>query len=802
MVQSFNVSFARIGRTLLLFAVCLVAGCGSPEDRAQSYYERGMKLLSQQDYVKASIEFRNALQLKKDLVGAWRGLAQIEDSNQNLESLFAILRTVVELDPNDIDARVRLARLLVAGNAFDEALNMINAAAELDNKNARVLGNKAVILWKLNDSLGAVRQARAALELNPANAEAIAVLAVDRLARGDAEGALMILDREQAASTKDIGLQLFKIKVLEQLGNQEQVEAAFRKLIELYPQEPAFRKLLVKHYLDQKRPDDAEKELRALAAANPTDVEAGLNIIRFVRAIKGFAEARQELVNRINAGGQVFPYQMALAEFDFAQGDVTNGVQLLEKLAQSADNRANALAAQVKLAEIHLSRKKYDAAEALVTEILRKDNRNTSGLRLRAALRLEHGQLDAAIADAREALNDQPRSTDLMLLLAVIYERSGSIELAEKQYADATQVSNFDAAVALKYVAFLIRRGSTERAEDILTELTSRWPSNISVLSALADVRLSRQNWIGAQEIAERIRRIGDDRGRADLILGAALSARNKYDESISVLQNAYTAAPGAAQPMVTLVNTLVRAGKLDQAAAFLQTVLQENPGNAEAHVLLGSVQLMQNVPEQALKSFRTAIERQPKNMAGYRALADLHLREKNNDAALEVIRAGLKERPDSFDMHLALASLLQLKGDYEAAIAEYEYMLKQDSGSLIVANNLASMLSDHRTDKASLERAYSLATMLRKSQVPSFKDTLGWVYYQRGDHKNAISLLEEAAAELPERPLVRYHLGMSYVANGQAAKASEQLKKALELAPSSDLQVKIRNAQEKIASN
>jgi hypothetical protein len=40
-------------------------------------------------------------------------------------------------------------------------------------------------------------------------------------------------------------------------------------------------------------------------------------------------------------------------------------------------------------------------------------------------------------------------------------------------------------------------------------------------------------------------------------------------------------------------------------------------------------------------------------------------------------------------------------RSDYEAAIAEYEILLKQDPGSLIVANNLASLLSDRRTDKA-----------------------------------------------------------------------------------------------------
>ena len=119
----------------------------------------------------------------------------------------------------------------------------------------------------------------------------------------------------------------------------------------------------------------------------------------------------------------------------------------------------------------------------------------------------------------------------------------------------------------------------------------------------------------------------------------------------------------------------------------------------------------------------------------------------------------------------MALAAVFAQSGDYEAAIAEYEYLLKQQPGSVIVANNLASLLADYRTDKASLERAHSLAAILRKSQVPQFKDTLGWVSYRRGDYKSAMSLLEEAAAELPNLPDVRYHLGMNYIADGPIGK-------------------------------
>src|SRR5262245_19417508 len=102
MIPSFTLSFVITRRAILILAVILVSGCSSPEEKAQSYYQRGMQLMSQQDYVKAGIEFKNALQNKKDLVGAWRGLLEIEMHNRNFEGQFPILRTIVELDPNDV----------------------------------------------------------------------------------------------------------------------------------------------------------------------------------------------------------------------------------------------------------------------------------------------------------------------------------------------------------------------------------------------------------------------------------------------------------------------------------------------------------------------------------------------------------------------------------------------------------------------------------------------------------------------------------------------------------------------------
>jgi tetratricopeptide (TPR) repeat protein len=243
---------------------------------------------------------------------------------------------------------------------------------------------------------------------------------------------------------------------------------------------------------------------------------------------------------------------------------------------------------------------------------------------------------------------------------------------------------------------------------------------------------------------------------------------------------------------MVSLVRAFMAAKKTDRAEAFLRTVLKANPQNAEAYVLLGSVALANNTPDEALKDFNTAIEKQPKNVVGYRAVADFYLGQNNTPEALKMIRAGLAVQPESFPLRLGLANILERNGDYEGAIAEYETLLRSEPGSLVVANNLASLLADRHTDKPSLERAYSLALSLRKSPIPQFKDTLGWVTYQHGDYKDAVPLLEEAATALSGRSIVLYHLGMAYLAVDEPAKAAERLNAALKLAPDAELKGKI----------
>src|SRR6202048_3618154 len=522
-----------IGRFLAALPIVLVAGCGSPDQRAQGYYESGMALIEKKDDLGARLELLKAVKYKRDKVEAWRALAG-KDERTKSQYLFLDLLRVVELDTNDLEARLKLARIMVGGGAAEAALKVVDAANEGEKPNAALHALRGVILLRTNDSAGAVREAQRAFEIDPGNVDAVSLLASKKLSDGDADAALKLLDTITVDPKDETRISLQKIQIYARKGDLPKAESLLRKVISLNPNEPAYRSQLIQVLVAQRRFDEAEKEFRTRVQANPADSKAGLELVRFLNLVKGPDVARAELANRIKAGGDVFDYQIALAELNVAQNKISEATQSLQALASTASTTDRKLTAQVKLAEIYVSKGNIAAAEPLISEIIGKDRRNAGALKLRAAINIEKGQIDSAISDVREALNDQPKSPELLMLLALAYERGGKNELADRQYADALKSSGMNPDVALRYVAFLQRRGDAPHAENVLTEVSGHNPNNLQVLSSLGQIKLTRQNWGGALAVADAIARVSDGRALADQIRASALAGQNKIDESIA----------------------------------------------------------------------------------------------------------------------------------------------------------------------------------------------------------------------------------------------------------------------------
>jgi tetratricopeptide (TPR) repeat protein len=182
----------------IVIAASVLLGCSTPDDRAVEYLAKGDALLSKGDTARATLEYRNALRHKKDLVPAWRRLAEIEERARNWASLGPILRTIVEYEPTDQDSRLKLARLLMLGGAFEDALSVISEQAEKQDASAAAIAVRAAILLALKDPDGAAKEARRALGIEPSNVDAAVVLASEQLSRNEFRAAMTTLASAKA----------------------------------------------------------------------------------------------------------------------------------------------------------------------------------------------------------------------------------------------------------------------------------------------------------------------------------------------------------------------------------------------------------------------------------------------------------------------------------------------------------------------------------------------------------------------------------------------------------------------------
>lgn len=130
----------------------------------------------------------------------------------------------------------------------------------------------------------------------------------------------------------------------------------------------------------------------------------------------------------------------------------------------------------------------------------------------------------------------------------------------------------------------------------------------------------------------------------------------------------------------------------------------------------------------------------------------------------------------------MTLAALHERSQRHNEAIALYEAVINDEPNSVIAVNNLVSLLTDQSDDPATLARAAQLATILRDSPIPHFRETLGWALVRKGDVKNGLAVLEKSIGQLQNISTAQYHLGMAYSADGVKNLAEKHLKMALSL--------------------
>lgn len=778
-----NVTFKHYNiKVILALMIVVVSACSSPEDKANKFFENGMAFLEKGLLKKANIEFKNALQINRKMTKAIWGQVLVAEKKNKPRQQYKLLNAVLINEPENLQALVKLGRLLLLAGQLDKALEKSDVSMKVDNHDLSVLSLRAAVMLKLNDKTAAVSLAKQVLTKDPFYVDAIMILATERLASDDAKRAIEYLDQGLKKDSKNIALQLIKIKALEKLARLDSAEDVFKRLIIFYPKVSAFNEALAQFYVKHGKKENAEKIYRTVVVNNPENLKFKIKLVHFIKAVKGEGAALKQLkIFSLQDPGNT-KLQFAEVQFYFSSKKNSLANKLLAKIINENEGSEIAIKAKGIMAVSLLSKNDIKAAEKIINEILIIDKENENGLILKANLNIKHKKYDEAIRNLRVVLRNAPNSSRALFFLARSHALSGAYALADKKYFEAFKSSKFDSSYGLSYAGFLLKRKQYRRAEKIIQDVLSVSQNNLPALKLLAKTRLTLGDWIGAQEVSDNIKRMGVKGNIVNQINSAVLVGKKDYDESISLLKKIYQATPGEDQPIVALVKTYLLAGKKQEAGNFIDAVISASPKNINARILRGQIHSLQGETEKAINIFKKVISSSPLYDESYYHLAVIYIRDKKYKNALEILTKGINVSPKSFPLGLTRAQIYEVTGQTDKAINAYEKIFKIKPDANIAANNLASLLMENRTDSSSLKEAYNLSKRFKVTDVPQFKDTFGWASYHVGKYSEAEILFKNAIEQLPGVPDFHYHLGMNYLAKGNKKLARVELEKSLKL--------------------
>lgn len=775
-VRSVSVFVAAIS---VLF-VAGTAGCSGSESRRAAHIEQGQKFMAERQYEKASLEFRNALQIEpKDArVRELAGLAA-EKAGDHDEAV-KMYRVAVAGDPNLILARAHLARFLALAGLPDEAMELVTPGLEKSPKSADLLSVRAIVRGQQGELEAGRQDAQTAVALEPNNPDAVIVLASILWRDGAKDDALKLLTKSIEAAPEELELRLVLAQLLLMA---EDVPGAERQLVEIVRLDPGkfqHRASLIQVLVAQGKVDAAIAASRDAITALPDNTDAKLALVQLIASHRSVDEAEKELARfrKEEKGNQDFA--LSVGRFYELNGKADQAEAVYREVMAGNPTKAQRLAAESRVAVLKLRAGALDEARKLAEDVLKESPTDADALVTRAELALLRGDTGAAIIDLRTALGNEPDSVPLATALARAHLQAGEPELAEQVLRGAVQLKPRDIQARLALAQFLVDSGRVEQARPVLEQLVTEQPNSALALEGLAQLQLANRDPAAALQSASRIQSLLPNSATGYMLTGRIEEAQKRGDAARKAYELAASVDPQAFEPVAALARIDVADGKPQQALEMLEARIGRAPDNARLHALRGEVLLAMDRDLEAAESFATAAKKAPNLVAAYRGQARAYQSAGQPDRALTALQAGLEATNGSALLGLDLALLYDQLGRIDDAITQYEAMLTRDPRQDAAANNLAMLLITRRSDGLSLERAGVLVERFAKSRNPVFLDTRGWVLYKQGRYPEAVAVLEQATARAAQRPQLRYHLGMAQLKAGQRAAARASLEVAV----------------------
>ena len=445
-------------------------------------------------------------------------------------------------------------------------------------------------------------------------------------------------------------------------------------------------------------------------------------------------------------------------------GRINHGMKRLE-LAKEAYQKAVDLDPARKnifllLGGIYMEAEDYAAAEKVYARLLVYFPDNFAGHFQMGKIQMARGDEAAAESSFLRTLQINPELQQPRFELIDIYRQSGRNEAVAAQYEALLERDPGNIPAALGYGIFLHRAGSTDRAGKLLRALGARSTEDNGVFRILIRDYLEKSRYADAATALKGMLAGASEKSDLHYLMGVALEGQKKYGEALADFLRIGPGERFYADAAIRAAFLYQELDRLAEGIAFLNKVVENMPDKAEFRLYQGTFY-------EEMREYQKA------------------------EAAL---KEGLEIEPDNVKIHFRLGVVYDKWGRKDQSIQAMKEVIRINPEHANALNYLGYTYADLGRNLTEAEELIQRALTLAPEDG-YITDSLGWVYFKRGQFDRARQYLEKAVGMVPDDPVILEHLGDVYRKLGAPDKALETYRRSLKkkTEDTADLEKKIQ---------
>jgi len=659
----------------------LKSGLADNPGNSEMRFLLGQTLLRGGDAAAATIELKKARELGHPASAVVPELARAmlaQNKHQAVVDEFANLR----LDSADANAELKSA--LAAAYAHlgrDQAMaQAVDDAVAASPKLPSVLLAKARLLASRGDADGALKLIDE-LDANAQFQVDAMLLRADILLRfkNDSVGAVAALRKALAVDPQSLASHVRIIGIEMANGHLDQAKRQLQDLKQVMPKHPQVLYVEAQIAYNDKDYGRALETLELLLRGYPDMAKLRLfaGAVQFQR--NALLQAETLLVKALQLDANLVLARQYLAQTYLRMGQPAKALTALGNLAESANPAAEsvALAAQAQMLSGNLVR-----AEALFNQAAKLKPGDPTLRTALALTDLAKGR-DGSAFEALESIasRDSGASADLALISARMRRREWPAAL---KAVDRLQTKQPDKPLA-GYLRGLVQRQQRDltAARASFEQAVKLEPGYFSAIAALADMDLAELKPDAARHRLEAAIALNPKNTAARMALVEVLKQqRAKPEEIRSALAAAVLADGTAPASRLALVAHLSQANDLKAALAAAQAAAAALPDNVDVLEVLGRAQANVGDSQQATSTFKKLANLRPGSALPYLRLADLQAASQDNSALVYSLKRAFDLAPGSPDVHSRLVAASVKTKDMKFALDAAHELQRRQPGS------------------------------------------------------------------------------------------------------------------------